>query len=156
MKSIKLLIFALFIGIFASCGTRTIYSEYQPIPLAGWEADSVLNFTYTITDTLTPCDIFLSVRNSQKYAYQNLWLFVSGLNETPDTFEIYLADQRGVWLGSGWGNLRERTVVYMQNYIFPAAGEYTFTIQQGMRDCPLYGISDIGFIIQEAEHHGQE
>ncbi len=157
MKSIKRSILVIIVGIFAvSCGQQTLYSEYKAIPISGWNADSVLSFTYNITDTITPCDVLLSIRHTQTYAYQNLWLFLNGLTPQQDSIEIYLADQRGVWLGNGWGNLREMPLLYMRNIVFPHSGEYTFTIQQGMREDILRGISDIGLIIQKTENNGEE
>ncbi len=134
-----------------SCGKRMIYSEFQPIPSSGWEADSAVSFTVNVTDTLTPYDICLHLRHTQQYPFQNLWLFVENTTPTEtqiDTLEFFVADQRGKWLGSGWGNLRELALPYKQTVVFPTAGAYTFRIQQGMRDECLRGINDIGLTIE--------
>ncbi len=151
---IRVAILSLFIVLLASCGSRTIYSEYQSLPITGWEADSTLQFTFSITDTLAAYDMLIHVRHTQQYPYQNMWLFVEGVTPTlakADTIEFYLADQRGKWLGNGWGNLREMPVLYMQQVTFPTAGEYTCRIQQGMRDECLRGVNDIGLTVEISE-----
>ncbi len=143
-----------FIGLFASCGKRTIYSEYQAIPHSGWEADSAVAFTFTITDSLAAYDLILHVRHTQQYPYQNMWMFVEGVTPTGalvDTIEFYLADQRGQWLGNGWGNLREMPVLYIHKMVFPASGDYTCRIYQGMRDECLRGINDVGLSVEISE-----
>ncbi len=150
---IRVVILVWLVGLLAGCGTRIIYAEQQPIPITGWEADSAVHFTFNITDTLAAYDLLIHVRHTQQYPYQNMWLFVEGV--TPmgtdcDTIEFYLADQRGQWLGNGWGNLRDMPVLYMQNVTFPA-GSYTCTIRQGMRDEYLRGINDIGLTVEMTE-----
>ncbi len=135
----------------ASCTSRTVYSEFQDVPHSGWAADSAFSFTFDITDTLSAYDLLIHVRHTQQYPYQNMWLFVEGVTPTgsgTDTIEFYLADQRGQWLGNGWGNLREMPVLYMHNVTFPASGSYTCRISQGMRDETLRGINDIGLTIE--------
>ncbi len=150
----KIIILSLFIGLLSSCGNRTIYSEYRAIPLSGWGADSVVQFTFDVTDTLSAYDVILHVRHTQQYLYQNMWLFVEGVTPTAageDTIEFYLADQRGQWLGNGWGNLREMPVLYMQKVVFPHSGVYTCKIRQGMREEYLKGVNDIGLTVEISE-----
>ncbi len=150
---VKVAILSLFIGLFVSCGKRVVYTEFQSLPLAGWAADSVLQFTFDITDTLRTYDVLIHVRHTEQYPYQNMWLFVDGVTPTvsADTIEFYLADQRGKWLGNGWGNLREMPVLYMQQVSFPRTGTYTCYIRQGMRDACLRGINDIGLTVEISE-----
>ncbi len=137
-----------------SCNSRTIYSDFQSLPIEGWSADSAMQFTFNITDTLTEYDLLIYVRHTQQYPYQNMWLFVEGITPTTsgiDTIEFYLADQRGKWLGNGWGNLREMPVLYMQQVVFPVSGDYTFRMKQGMREEYLRGVNDIGLTLKTSE-----
>lgn len=133
--------------LFSSCNSHVVYSDYRPIPLRGWEADSVLTFEINIQDTLSEHDILLHVRHTDAYPYQNMWLFL----DTPtgsDTIEFYLADQRGRWLGNGFGNIKEMPVLYGQSVVFPHSGVYRYTIRQGMREETLPGVHDIGLTVE--------
>lgn len=150
MANTKTHLFCLFLlaGVMASCGKNVIYSHYEPLPPSGWEADSALTYCVNITDTLSAYDLILQVRHTQSYPYQNMWLFL----ETPagkDTIEFYLADQRGRWLGNGFGDIREMPVLYGHSIRFPRSGEYRYTIRQGMREERLHGVHDIGLMVEK-------
>lgn len=145
MKQIGLILFLASV-LCASCHQRTIYSEVRTLPLAGWNADSILNYEFEITDTLATYDVLLYIRHTQQYPYQNMWLFVNN-----DTIEFYLADQRGRWLGNGWGRLREMPVLYQHKMVFPFAGTYSYCIRQGMRERLLQGVSDVGLKIERCD-----
>lgn len=156
---LRLLLFPL-VGLLLSCGKPTLYSDYHSVSPFGWEADSSLSYRFAVTDTLTPCDLIISVRHTQNYPFQNMWLFLEWDSDSlssashpiflpqRDTIEFYLADQRGRWLGNGFGQLREMPVLYAQSIIFPHAGNYLFRIRHGMRDNSLRGISDVGLQIE--------
>lgn len=64
-----------------------------------------------------------------------------------DTIEFYLANDRGVWLGNGKNGLTEMPVLYEEAYRFAHSGEQVITIQHGMREEPLRGVSDVGVIV---------
>ena len=134
--------------LLASCDHNVVYSEYRSLPFCGWDADSSLVFTPDITDTLSVYDVLLHVRHTQNYPYQNMWLFL----DTPagrDTIEFYLADQRGRWLGNGFGNIKEMPVLYATSVRFPHTGEYQYVIRQGMREECLHGVQDVGLTIEK-------
>lgn len=135
------------IGIaLVSCGKRVVYSEVKTLPKEGWNADSLLTYDVTIEDTAACYDVLLYVRHTQQYPYQNMWLFVG-----QDTIEFYLADQRGRWLGNGWGELREMPVIYQHNKRFAGGGKCRYTIQQAMRDTLLRGVQDVGLTIVRSD-----
>ena len=72
-----------------------------------------------------------------------MWLFV-GEGQYRDTIEFYLADDRGQWLGDKNHGFIEMPVLLEEEKHFSDTGTYTLTIQQGMRDSLLRGITDIG------------
>ncbi|MCM1034226.1 MAG: gliding motility lipoprotein GldH [Paludibacter sp.] len=143
----KLLLLVFPLLCCVACEQRTVYSEIRSLPLSGWNADSVLHYEFEITDTATCYNVLFYVRHTQQYPYQNMWLFV---NEN-DTIEFYLADQRGRWLGNGWGNLREMPVLYKHKLCFPHSGTYSYDIRQGMREECLYGINDVGIKVEKCD-----
>jgi len=143
--------------LLASCQPRAVYSEFHEMPLSGWHEDSVLHYAADITDSLAAYDILFTVRHTAQYPYQNLWLFVG--EETADgtmrydTVECYLADDRGRWLGSGMRTY-ELPMLYETGHHFVRGRKHVFTLQQGMREECLRGITDVG--LQIVESHGEE
>lgn len=153
IMSIKNLLITIVISLcFCAC-TKTIYSDFQSVPITGWQEDSILSYSISIDDTTNLYDILLCVRHIETYPYQNMWLFCGfGLDSiVHDTIEFFLADDRGRWLGNGGNKWIEMPVLYEQNYQFSDTGQYTFTIQHGMRDEELRGISDVGVIIRQSK-----
>lgn len=127
---------------------------------AGWHKDSLVGFSFTVTDTTASYDILLNVRHTEMYPYQNLWLFLGGSRQLlNDTIEFYLADDRGVWLGTGHNGHITMPVLYEQGYHFSHAGEQTIYVTHGMRCDYLRGVTDVGIEIRKNEkqtYYGQE
>ncbi len=136
---------------FCACSRNTVFSEYKHISHNSWSADSIVCFNFAIADTLSAYDIILSIRHTEQYPYQNMWLFVSDNSTTygtaADTIEFYLADDRGRWLGNGYGDLHEMPVLYRQHTTFHTADTICIALQQAMRETSLKGISDVGLKI---------
>ena len=130
-----------------SCNKGIIYSRFVPIPSGEWNVDSVARFHYSITDTETDYRMLVYVRHTERYPYQNMWLFIGDGMHT-DTIEFYLADDRGQWLGDKNHGFIEMPVLFEQAKQFADTGTYTMTIQHGMRDSVLRGVMDVGLEIQ--------
>lgn len=151
----KFLILILGATLLVSCSGNSVYNDYKELPVSGWSKDSCAKFTVPIKDTQNNYRVLLNVRNRGDYQTQNLWLFVS--YQLPnkaimkDTLECYLADNKGKWLGSGFGSMYDMPVIYLKSIKFPQAGNYTFCIKHGMRDSSLVGINDIGLEIQKLD-----
>ena len=128
---------------FSSCRNDIVYSSFVSIPSGEWRVDSVPQFGFTITDKEAAYDILLYVRHTERYPYQNMWLFVNN-DRHRDTIEFYLADDRGQWLGNKHHGFIEMPVLYESNYHFPDTGSYTIGVQHGMRDSLLRGVTDVG------------
>jgi gliding motility-associated lipoprotein GldH len=148
------------LGLFAvlalaSCNKNTVYDDFKELPAKGWSKDSSAVFTVPVKDINSSYRVLINVRNRGDYKTQNLWLFLSFQRPDKtikqDTVECYLADNSGKWLGSGFGSLYEMPVLYLKDMKFSQAGNYTFTIKQGMRDSVLVGINDIGLEVQKVQ-----
>ena len=133
-----------------SCQKDIVYSRFVPISSEKWHIDSVAQFDYSIADTTTNYRMLIYVRHTERYPYQNMWLFV-GDSLHRDTIEFYLADGRGRWLGDSHHGFIEMPVLLEENYHFADTGTYHLSITHGMRDSLLRGITDIGFEILRQE-----
>lgn len=132
--------------LFASCSSDVAYSRFIPIPSGEWHADSVLRFNYHIDDATVDYRMLVYVRHTERYPYQNMWLFF-GDSIQRDTIEFYLADDRGMWLGNAHNGFIEMPVLLEENLNFPDTGTYYMEFQHAMRDTVLRGVTDIGLEI---------
>ncbi|MEA3316902.1 MAG: gliding motility lipoprotein GldH [Bacteroidota bacterium] len=149
----SILIISIISLILYSCNSKKVYEKNKEFPKQIWEASNKINFDVKINDTISSHNIYINVRNSSNYNNSNLYLFITTISPEDytlrDTFEIFLADEKGRWLGNGWGDLYENKVLYMQNVRFPVAGTYNFEFIQGMRTKKLKHISDISLSIEK-------
>lgn len=132
------------ICLLTSCRHDIVYSEFVAIPSGEWDENQLPEFAFNIADREAAYDILLYVRHTERYPYQNMWLFVRGNRQYMDTVEFYLADDRGRWLGDKHHGFIEMPVLLEDNYHFPDTGRYYFAVQHGMRDSLLRGVTDVG------------
>jgi gliding motility-associated lipoprotein GldH len=139
--------------MLVSCRKKTEYEEFVAIPDA-WNNRNLVHFNVNITDTVTPQNVYISVRHSGKSEFSNLYLFVTAEspdgNSKRDTVEMALADVHGKWQGKGAASVFTLYYPYKTNIRFPVAGIYSFTIEQAMWIRDLKNISNIGLMIEKA------
>ncbi len=139
----------------SSCDKNRIFEANVEIPDQSWNKDKAVVFSPFIEDTLSTQNVFVNVRNTSSYPYNNLFLFITTTSPSgqwiSDTLELPLADERGRWLGSGLGDIFFSRKVFKQKIRFPMEGAYTFEIRQGMRSEDLKGIRDVGIRIEKSE-----
>lgn len=153
---------ALFLTVvmLVSCESNTVFSDSQAMD-GHWGADEVVQFKLPQLDSLKKYNLFLNIRNTNEYRYNNLFLIVNmtfphGKTFT-DTLEYRMANPDGSWMGQGIGNIKENKLWYKENVQFFEDGIYTVDIAQAMRNngdvegvTKLEGITDVGFSIEEA------
>lgn len=138
--------------ILSSCGKNVVYTDSVAMADNTWPLMNLPEFRVPISDTLNGNNLFFTLRTGSDYPFRNIYLFVTatspeGRNIT-DTFQYYLADDKGKWYGKGFGDIHELKLPYKSNIFFPLKGEYLFKIQHGMRSENLMGVYDIGFRIE--------
>lgn len=120
-------------------------------------SDTIL-LSVQVTDTTEVYDLAVTLRHTELYPYQNLWLFVQGIDSLSplpaDTVMACLADDRGRWLARRAGRYYTGFVTMERHIEFAHPGTYTFAIVQAMRDSLITGIADIGLELRK--NHGQE
>lgn len=153
-KIIVLISFVCFtLTAFYACDSQSVFDKYQEIAESEWHKDSLVVFQIPVSDSLQNHNMFIQLRNETTYKYSNLWLFVKieqpGGQVLRDSFEVVIADPSGRWLGEGIGGLKTIKKLYRRNVYFPVSGNYTISLQQGMREEILTGIHDIGIRIEK-------
>lgn len=139
---------------FISCDNNRIFEDNIKIPDNVWNVNNIVKLQMDITDTTALTNFYVNVRQSEGYPYSNIFLFIKTQfpngQQSNDTIECILADEKGQWLGSGMGDIYDNQIPFKRNVRFPVTGTYTFELQHGMRveDLPL--IMDVGLRIEKA------
>jgi gliding motility-associated lipoprotein GldH len=145
--------------LLVSCDSNIIYSDSSELP-GYWDLNEKIEFVIPQLDSLKKYNLFVSVRNTNEYPFNNLFLIVQmdfpyGLS-IADTLEYKMANPNGTWLGEGIGTVKESKLWYKENVSFFESGNYNITITQAVRNngvvggvTKLEGITDVGFSIEE-------
>jgi gliding motility-associated lipoprotein GldH len=138
--------------LLSACDQQVAFEKYERIDPNGWMAFDGVTFVISVTDSIHPHNLYVSVRHTIDYKYSNLYLFIDthfpAGKVTRDTIEFLLADHTGRWYGKGLGHIKEYRALVSRSVTFPTQGDYTILIEQGMREKKLKGIEDIGIRLE--------
>jgi gliding motility-associated lipoprotein GldH len=144
----------LIVPLFWACGNEVLVDKNIVFDTKYWDMNTPFETAFEVTDTINNYNFFVTLRNTDEYAYQNLFVFLNtkfpnGKNKL-DTINCPLANMQGKWLGKGFGGVYDNRVLYMARKRFPIPGKYTIRIEQAMRDTLLLGVLDVGLRIEQA------
>jgi gliding motility-associated lipoprotein GldH len=146
----------LLILIFSGCQTSTIYTVTYTLSDYLWHRKDNVKFNFYIQDTTQPYDIYLLIKDTPNYPYQNLYLtyYLEDIQSTVIATELknYLLfeSKTGHPLGKGWGKNKSHELILLKNYYFSNSGNYTLKLAQFMRIETLPGIQKVGIKICKA------
>lgn len=118
-----------------------------------WESSNHPSFTFSITDTAASYNIYIVIRHTDAYRFNNIWLKAS--LQGPDTtyarqLELVLANNAQGWFGTGMDDIWEQRIpITQQPYRFRKSGSYTFTLEQIMRQDPLEHVLNAGIRVEK-------
>lgn len=149
--------------VLVACDSNRVYDEYKSVPNK-WNKDSIISFKINPPDSLNRYNLFVNLRNTNEYKYNNLFLIVEMVfphgKTVKDTLEYKMADPTGKLLGTGLTDIKENKLWYKENIIFNEAGDYRVDIQHAMREngkvngvVDLVGITDVGFRIERTNNN---
>lgn len=149
----------LLLGTF-SCTRIDLFEKTAVIPGHSWKSGFKPSFTFTIKDTSCPYRVYFILRHDDRYSFKNIYVTISAKGPGQDSalavpYDIRLAtDERG-WLGSGMDDIYEHrtllTPLSADNFYFRKPGDYTFTIEQIMREDPLNHVWNTGIRIEKKQ-----
>jgi gliding motility-associated lipoprotein GldH len=135
----------------ASCTTVDLYEKTVVIPNHAWQSTFRPSFTFTIKDTVPRYQLYLILRHTEKYNFNNIYIKLNvqkdGGKTAESTWDISLADQEG-WKATAMDDIYEHraSIGVPVNY---EKGTYTFTIEQIMREDPLKHVLNAGISIEK-------
>ena len=158
-KTIRKIFFLATFGlslVFFSCKQIDLYEKNTIIPNYEWTGEFQAKGNFSITDTISLYNIYLVIRHTDAYKYNNIWLTIG--SQTPrDTMSyqrlnLELANDVSGWEGSGMNDIWElRKKLNTKPEPFKSAGVYSFTIAQNMRENPLLHIMSVGMRVERQE-----
>lgn len=138
----------------SSCTQIEIFEKDTAIPDYKWQSGFAAKGDFVIADTILPYNIYLVLRHTDAYQYNNLWLNI-GLQPPGDSMHvqkvnIILGDDANGWEGTGMNDIWEvRKLLNGDARRFKKPGKYSFSINQIMRDNPLLNIMSVGLRIEK-------
>lgn len=148
-------VWLLSVVLFSSCTELAVFEKNTVIPNMQWQNNFTAKGTVNISDTTAAYNIYIIIRHTDAYVYNNIWLNV-GLQPPGDSMQfqklnLTLGNDAAGWEGSGMNDIWEvRKLISGLPKRFMKKGEYNFSIQQIMRDDPLSGIMNAGIRLQKA------
>ncbi len=131
-----------------------MFEKTAQIPSQSWFYKNTLTFTFTITDTTASYNIYIVLRHTDSYNYNNLWLTM-GSQSPGDTMlyqniNIEVGNDAKGWAGTGMDDIFEvRKTLTPGPIPFKKSGGYTFTLAQIMRENPLKHILNVGIRVEK-------
>lgn len=146
----------LFIVCFlASCNTLDVFEKTASFPNHEWSSQTKPSFTFTIEDTVSAYNIYVIIRHEDAYHYNNLWLNIN--TQAPlDTMKtqlvnIKLANNKKGWLGTGMDDVFDHRAKITRSPVKLKKGNYTFILQQQMREEPLLYMLNAGIRVEKVK-----
>jgi gliding motility-associated lipoprotein GldH len=142
--------------LLLSCSKIDLYEKVSSMPRHEWKSNYKPKFEFTISDTIAPYQLYLVFRHNERYNYNNLWLnlYVQAPGQQPEKFtlELPLATNEKGWLASGMDDLYEHRIAITLDPAkvnFNKAGNYTFILENIMREEPLQNVMGVGIRLEK-------
>jgi len=149
----NLLLAIAFCLLLTSCKQLDVYEKDTPIPKYEWQSNFIIKGSFIISDTTDPYNLYVVLRHTDAYKYNNIWLNL-GLQNPGDTMQyqkinLSLGNDATGWEGTGTNDIWEvRSLLNSEPQRFRQTGTYNFSIAQIMRDNPLLHIMSAGLRIE--------
>ncbi len=152
----KLLLIFLLPALIISCAKIDLFEKQAQIPSQQWFYNNVPQFTFHIDDTSSLYNVYVVLRHTDQYNYNNIWLRL-GSRVPRDSMHfqninLILANDAKGWEGNGMDDIYEvRKNISPGPLSFKTSGDYTFSIAQIMRENPLKYILSVGIRVEKVK-----
>jgi len=135
-----------------ACTQLDVFEKNVVIPKNQWSNSLKPDFDFIIKDTTASYNLYIVLRHTDAYHYNNIWLNL-GTQSPSDTmryqkFDLLLGTDAKGWEGTGMDDVYEhRSTLAARQPL--KAGNYTFTIEQIMREDPLQEVLNVGLRLEK-------
>ncbi len=144
--------FAVLLFLVISCKQIDVYEKTVSFKKHEWNASEQPSFSFDIIDTVSRYNVFVVLRHTDAYHYNNMWLNLSIIppGDTVQTIRanLKLGDNKQ-WLGNSIDDIIEHRILINSNPIRFKKGNYKFVIQQIMRENPLPDVLNAGVRVEK-------
>ena len=157
MKNHPAVLLTILITFALSCNQINLYELHTSIPNQEWKSNYSCSGKFCVSDTSSPYNIYLVVRHTDAYAYNNLWINLEtqapGDSINVEKINLELGDDKYGWHGIGMGDIWEtRKKLTLVPCKFKKTGSYSYKINHIMRDDPLKNVLSVGMRVQKTEN----
>lgn len=150
--------FFAFIILLLACESDRLYEKNQEFSNRIWHVDSIPEFQFEIPSDTKEYNIYLNIRNTLSYPYQNIYIQYH-LEDTLDqnlesellNHQLFDAKSGAPFGEGGVGDIYDNRFILLENYRFPEEGAYRIRLQQYMRRDSLPEIIAVGIRVDESK-----
>lgn len=148
----KLILILILGTALQACNTIGVFEKTEAFANHAWPASAKLNFTFNIEDTTAFYNVYVVLRHTDAYKYNNIWLNITSVSPGDTAISrqqpFVLANNNG-WLGAAMDDVIEQRMSITGRPVKFRKGVYTVTLQQVMRDDPLQQILNAGIRVEK-------
>ena len=139
-----------------ACTKTDVFEKNTSIPKYEWAYSFRPSFDFSITDTTTLYNIFIVLRHTDAYRYNNIWLNVGtqlpGDSMRYERLQVQLGNDAKGWYGTGMDDIWEmRKAISNGPVPLKKMGNYKFSLSQIMRENPLPNIMSVGMRVERVK-----
>lgn len=147
-----------FVGtlLLSSCLKTDLFEKNVAIPSHAWDYSFKPSVSFDIIDTTSSYNIFLVVRHTDAFRYNNLWVKIRSSApgdsaSISQQFDLPLASQNK-WTATGMDDVFEhRILLYRRPVKFSRSGNYSVTMEHVMRENPLEYVMNVGLRLEKVQ-----
>ena len=142
---------------FTACNKLDIFEKNISVPNYKWAYSLQPQIDFAISDTAALYKVFVVLRHTDAYRYNNIWLnigtrFPGDSSFKNQRFDLKLGNDASGWEGTGMDDIWEvRKLITAGPVKFKQPGNYSFIITQAMRENPLPNIMSIGVRVERVK-----
>jgi gliding motility-associated lipoprotein GldH len=144
---------ALALLILMGCQKIDLFEKNVSIPGHAWQNKFRPTIEFTIEDTTTLYHLFVVVRHTDAFGFNNLWMNIYTQSPTDakpkkQQLDLTLAQNEKGWLGTGMNDIFEHRIRITREPIALQKGVYKFQLEQIMREDPLKEVLNVGLRVE--------
>jgi gliding motility-associated lipoprotein GldH len=140
----------------ASCTLNAdlgVYEKTVSFSNHSWNTNNRPAFDFVISDTASSYNIYVVLRHTDAYKYNNIWLNLTtsapGDTAKSQQLNLKIGDNKK-WFGSAMDDIIEYRVPITQNAVQLKPGKYTFILQHIMRQDELTEMLNAGIRVEKS------